>query len=247
MLKTAIITDIHGNFPALRAVMEALNQEDGLDHIFVLGDMIGIGPYSNEVLDLLFSQKRITMLSGNHDESVLALLNDKEYPASHIKSKAHHQWIAERLQPAFLEQLASLPRKLDLTIADHKVLLCHYHIEKNKLSVPISQDPFSTIVDPSLFNLQQLFHDHQDSLIGFGHHHPHHYFKDESTIFLNPGSLGCTKNDLAPFAIVTFEKETISVEIKYAQYDKSAFLASYEKLQVPDRDFILKVFHGVGS
>jgi hypothetical protein len=37
------------------------------------GDIIGIGPHRN--LDLLFSRKNLSMITGNHDEAVLALLN----------------------------------------------------------------------------------------------------------------------------------------------------------------------------
>lgn len=54
--------------------------------------MIGIGPYSNEVLHLLFSRKDVSMITGNHDEAVLALAKGEEYPTSHssVRSEEHH-------------------------------------------------------------------------------------------------------------------------------------------------------------
>nr|WP_084065446.1 metallophosphoesterase family protein [Paenibacillus stellifer] len=52
----AVITDIHGNSPALRAVLEDISNKE-IDHIFCLGDMVGIGPDSNQVLEMLTEQK----------------------------------------------------------------------------------------------------------------------------------------------------------------------------------------------
>lgn len=81
-------------------------------------------------------------------------------------------------------------------------------------------------------------------MICFGHHHPLHYFIGHNTIYLNPGSLGCNDKPTAPYAIVTIKNNKIKVNIKEVPYDNSSFLKSYHKLRVPERDFILKVFHG---
>ncbi|MNW16961.1 hypothetical protein D3C71_2159920 [compost metagenome] len=45
----------------------------GLISPFCLEDMIGIGPDTNEVLNLLFSRNDVSMIIGNHNEAVLAL------------------------------------------------------------------------------------------------------------------------------------------------------------------------------
>ena len=52
--KIGFITDVHGNAAALRAVLAELAREDDLAHVYGAGDLIGIGPDTNEVLDLLF-------------------------------------------------------------------------------------------------------------------------------------------------------------------------------------------------
>ncbi|GIN58170.1 hypothetical protein J8TS2_24890 [Lederbergia ruris] len=74
-MKFAVLTDIHGNYPALRAVLKEIDRRDDIEHIFCLGDMIAIGPDTNEVLETLFSRKDVSMITGNHDEAVLALVN----------------------------------------------------------------------------------------------------------------------------------------------------------------------------
>lgn len=239
----AIITDIHGNFPALKAALQAIDQTD-VNRIFCLGDMIGIGPDSNEVLDMLFSRDDISMLTGNHDEAVLALLNGENYPNSHSNVRNHHEWIASRIDASFIGKLKRLPRVIELRQGNIEVLMTHYHINQEKLYEHISKDPFSSIVEPSPDNLSNLFSDRQENLICFGHHHPVHYFNHRARTYLNPGSLGCNDKPNARYALVHIAGTQSKIELNEVSYDNTEFLKSYSKLKVPDREFILKVFHG---
>ncbi len=182
-MKAAVIADVHGNAPALKAVLKSIDGQKDIDHIYCAGDMIGIGPDSNEVLRLLFSRTDVSMVTGNHDEAVLALLTGAEYPKSHAETKLHHQWIAKHLDPSFIPLLKGLPRTHRQTIND---LAC----------------------------------------------------------YVNPGSLGCSQKAAARYAVIDFTKKPFSIQFEEVSYDKTTFLASYEKLQVPDRNFILSVFHG---
>jgi putative phosphoesterase len=243
-MKIGVITDIHGNAPALKAVLNKLDKMGDIEHIYCLGDMIGIGPDTNEVLKILFERLDVSMITGNHDEAVLALLKGEEYPLSHAHAKEHHQWISDKMDKGFISKLEQLPRAITLTIGDKSILFTHYHIEQTKLNEHISKDPFSRIVEPSLDNLISLFKGNEANLIGFGHHHPLHFFEDNDTIFLNPGSLGCNSKPTAPYSIVEIEKDKIIVRLEEVSYDNTKFLESYELLQVPERDFLIKVFHG---
>ncbi|WP_315372057.1 metallophosphoesterase, partial [Paenibacillus xylanexedens] len=76
-MKVAILTDIHGNVPALQAVLVDIDSRGDIEHTFCLGDMIGIGPYSNEVIEMLYSRENMIAISGNHEEAVLSLLQNK--------------------------------------------------------------------------------------------------------------------------------------------------------------------------
>ena len=243
-MKFAVITDIHGNAPALKAVLKELDSWQDIEHIYCLGDMIAIGPNTNEVLETLFARKDISMITGNHDEAVLALLKGEEHPLSHSHTKEHHQWVADNMNQQFVPKLEQLSRKIHLTIEGKSILFIHYHIEQSKLHTHISNDPFSKIVEPSLNHLSSLFSGHEEDLICFGHHHPTHFFESDKRIFLNPGSLGCQSKSTAPYSIVEIKKEKIVVSLKEASYDNTIFLQSYELLQVPERDFLIKVFHG---
>ena len=68
-MKRALISDIHGNYEALKAVLEHLREQD-VDETYCLGDIIGYGPNPCECLDLVMSVAKVTIL-GNHDQAAL--------------------------------------------------------------------------------------------------------------------------------------------------------------------------------
>lgn len=242
-MKIAVFTDVHGNLPALKAVLEDIDQKE-VSHIYCLGDMIAIGPNTNDVLDLLFSRKDMTMLTGNHDEAILALIKGEPYPESHQSSLKHHEWIAKRLDSKFIPLLENLPRRISMTIDNVDIYFTHYRIRPDKMDAHISEDPFHSIIEPSLANMEQLFKYFKEKLICFGHHHPRHFFSNGKKTYLNPGALGCQPTPHAPYALIDIKNGEYSIEIKDIPYHNGDFLKSYKTLQVPDREFILKVFHG---
>ncbi|MGB2871143.1 metallophosphoesterase family protein, partial [Psychrobacillus psychrotolerans] len=74
-MKVAILTDIHGNELALRAVLNEIDTKTDVQEIWCLGDMIAMGPDTNEVLNILFDRSDVRMITGNHDEAILALIS----------------------------------------------------------------------------------------------------------------------------------------------------------------------------
>ena len=65
----AVISDIHGNLEALRAVV-ARGEELGVDEWICLGDIVGYGANPNECLELTRNLCRVILL-GNHDEAAM--------------------------------------------------------------------------------------------------------------------------------------------------------------------------------
>ncbi len=64
----ALISDIHGNLEALRAVLADIKNR-GIERIFCLGDVIGYGASPCECLDLV-DERAERCLCGNHDMAV---------------------------------------------------------------------------------------------------------------------------------------------------------------------------------
>lgn len=104
MVKIAVFTDVHGNSPALRAVFDEIDSIGDIEHIFCLGDMIGIGPDTNEILEMVFSRNDVTMTIGNHEIDVLSILDGND-PGSRGEERAHQEWIAKRLESRYAKWL----------------------------------------------------------------------------------------------------------------------------------------------
>lgn len=68
-MKRALISDIHGNYEALTAVLEFISSI-GVEEIVCLGDIIGYGPDPIKCLDLVMNHCQLTIL-GNHDQAAL--------------------------------------------------------------------------------------------------------------------------------------------------------------------------------
>ncbi|WP_246055155.1 metallophosphoesterase family protein [Pseudalkalibacillus caeni] len=232
----AVLTDVHGNFPALKAVLDEIDKMSTAEHIYCLGDMIAIGPDTNKVLETLFARDDVSMVTGNHEDEVLKILNGETRTASGGEGK-HHKWIADRLDPKYIPMLNGLPREIRTNINGHNLLFHHYHQNKEGQFSPIEKTPREEKLD-------YLYMDEQVDFVAFGHHHPVHFFETSSAIYLNPGSLGCFDKPYARYSIVKIDSEAINVSMKEVPYNNQNFLESYNKLQIPESEFILNIFHG---
>ena len=67
MEKIAVISDIHGNYRALKTVLSDIKKR-GIENIYCLGDVIGKGSRPNECLDLL---KDAVMVYGNREDFLI--------------------------------------------------------------------------------------------------------------------------------------------------------------------------------
>jgi putative phosphoesterase len=242
-MKLAIITDIHGNAAALKAVLHEIDQQEDIEKIWCLGDMIAMGPDSNEVLDILFARKDVQMITGNHDEAILSLIAGEGHPDSYKHTREHHEWIASHLHPEHVAKLKTLSRILEANLNGTRILGIHYHIEETKRQAHIQEEPFYTILEPTIENMELMFGDYQADIICFGHHHPEHLFQAKGKTYLNPGALGVSKGDTAPYGIIDLSKEDAEVTIHHVPYDKAVFLEKFERLQVPQREILFKLFY----
>ena len=120
MAKRAIISDIHGNFEALTAVLDDI-QGQGVSEICCLGDVIGYGPNPRECIDACRNFK-FTLL-GNHDNG--ALFDPDGFSSGAEKAIF---WTRRQLEDKTIsgaeerwEFLAQLPR----TVRDNDFMFVH--------------------------------------------------------------------------------------------------------------------------
>lgn len=79
-MKFAVLSDIHGNYPALETVTEHI-EAWGADFVFVAGDIVNRGPRSHDCMRFLQQKKQIKgwqIIRGNHEEYVISRADPKD-------------------------------------------------------------------------------------------------------------------------------------------------------------------------
>ena len=103
-MRIGLISDVHGNLPALRTVLERLDAER-LDRLVCLGDVVGYGGDPEACLELV-REHTDTVIMGNHDAAAAhpwARATFQSYARAAIE--AHAAWLGEDA----LAFLAGLP------------------------------------------------------------------------------------------------------------------------------------------
>jgi diadenosine tetraphosphatase ApaH/serine/threonine PP2A family protein phosphatase len=101
--RVAVISDVHANWHALTAVLEAVDAE-GPDELWFLGDLVGYGPRPNPCCAAV-AERAALSLAGNHDLGVLGELDLEEFTP---EAAAAAVWTRGVLTPESRAQLESV-------------------------------------------------------------------------------------------------------------------------------------------
>jgi predicted phosphodiesterase len=102
-MQVAVLSDIHGNLPALEAVLADID-ETGAEERWCLGDIVGYGASPNRCAGLVAERCQASLV-GNHDLAVLGELDTSTFSAA---ASAAVEWTREHLQQESREYLQSL-------------------------------------------------------------------------------------------------------------------------------------------
>jgi len=127
-MRVAAIYDIHGNLPALEAVIEDIRRE-GIDRVVVGGDILP-GPMPRETIACLLElDLPVEFIQGNGDREVLAQMEGAEtdwYRNAPEQWREPVRWTAQQLRPEQKQLLAGWAKTVRLKIDDlGEVLFCH--------------------------------------------------------------------------------------------------------------------------
>jgi diadenosine tetraphosphatase ApaH/serine/threonine PP2A family protein phosphatase len=101
-VRLAVLSDIHANLAALRAVRDDL---PAVDEVWVLGDIVGYGPQPNEVIVALQEMGARSVL-GNHDAAAIGALDTSWFNPDAARAI---QWTAEVIDDNSRAYMATLP------------------------------------------------------------------------------------------------------------------------------------------
>ncbi len=234
MTRTAIISDIHSNWQALRSVWSRI-EELNCDQIFCLGDIVGYGARPLECLKLL-RDNEVPCVQGNHDALVSDGSQNLHFNEHSLVAVDHNRAL---LSPEQLAYLAGLPTLLK---PEERVFLAHGSPEDRDRYLVYRQD-FRQVSS-------SLFSDGGPGVCFFGHTHfpvaydgdsflscetsPIDLNKDEMMLF-NPGSVGQPRDGDPRASFLVWDSEAETVTFERVKYDVDRAREEILAAGLPDR------------
>jgi len=216
-MRVAVITDIHGNLPALQAALEAI-EEIGADEIYCGGDLVGYGPRPNEVCALI-EDLGIPAIYGNYDYAIGRELTDCgcAYITPHDRDLGQQSvdWTLAHTNQRSKDFMRELPFELRFAMGDQRVRLVHG--SPRKVNEYLFEDK-----PESLYN--RLAASADCDVLVFGHTHKPWIHTYGSVQFVNCGSVGKPKDGdpRGAFAILELIGGRGEASIERAPYDAVA-------------------------
>lgn len=253
-MRVAAVYDIHGNLPALEAVLEDIRQAN-VDQIVVGGDVVP-GPMPRETLGRLLDLDLPThFIHGNGELAILAqmagarngsvtywgTISGARPPESIIDV---YRWTAAQLQPEFEPVLARWPKTLQLEIDRlDQVLFCH--------STPRSETAVFTRLT-SEDRLLSIFEGLNAAVVVCGHTHMQFDRMIGRTRVVNAGSVGMPFGEsgaywllLGPdvqFRHTPYNLAKAAESICASSYPQAQDFAAHNVLQPPSEKQMLEAF-----
>ena len=212
----AAIGDIHGNLPALSAVLEEID-EMGIQTILNTGDCVVGGRWPNEVIDLL-KDRNIPTCQGKMDRTVVRFIRKrktliKKYSEEEFSAL---EWTYENTHSDNLEFLRALPKQARITIESIQMCLCHGSPSGQSITLEEGDDiekyRRQREIDPA-------------DIIICGRTHRSFSRMVDNTLFVNPGSIGISLRDelIATYVQINTEEEPWTVEPRSVPYKIEGF------------------------
>lgn len=245
MERIAIISDIHSNITAFKAVLEDIESR-GIKRIFCAGDLVLRGSSPCEVVDIA-RQKCEVIVKGNADEGAIS------------SSIPHKVWHREKLGEERIKYLNELPMYFDFYVSGSLIRM--FHASKN--------DTHFRVMDfDNVENKMKLFEDEKGvipDIIVYGDIHIQYMQKFYNKTLINVGSVGNVVEDLnhdenikdmsetlqAYYTIIEGEygekqKRPISIQFVRVPYDINKEIEIAKNNNIPSLDnYILELTTGM--
>lgn len=239
-MRLAFLADIHGNLPALEAILEDI-QHRSVDGIVILGDLLARAPFPRETLDLVRALNCIT-LRGNVDNYLLEYADDlRDGIVDTSPRTALNRWTYARVGPQGVDFIRGLPSRLSFA-ADGAAPIALMHaspLAENKGIVPdrsprVKQDFIAArLISPDYRPpaLQSWFADLPEKVIACGHTHLPWVRRHNGHLAFNPGAVGvpCNGDPRAEYALLTWDgvHRRWQVQLRAVRYDLDRLKAGF--------------------
>lgn len=240
-MRLALISDIHGNLPALDAVLADIDARADIDATYHLGDLVGYSSFPNEVVARL-TERGIAGIAGNYDSTVASDYKHcgckSESPRQEELAHISYEYTRRAVSPETKRRLGALPFSLDLRplgghAAGPRLVLVHGTPTLNTLYWTEDRS------DDFCRKMAEVMSLKAGDMMAFGHtHKPWHRVVD-GMHFVNTGSVGRPKDGdwRAGYVRVTLGAGETRVEFVRVSYDLDTTIAGVRAAGLPE-DFV---------
>jgi putative phosphoesterase len=243
-MKVAAIYDIHGNLPALNAVLEEISKISP-DLILVGGDIVS-GPMPRATLNrLLELEIKVYCIQGNADREVVTAFDglplDENMPEDVREATI---WVAKQLEYRHRNFLAQLPKQVVLPIDNlGDMLFCH--------GSPRSDEEIITVATPEA-RLREMLIGVKQNIIVCGHTHMqfNRHLGDKEIV--NAGSVGMPYGEPGAYWLsldsqielrkTTYDLQQAAKDIRNSGYPQAQDFADNNVLTPPTATEAITVF-----
>jgi predicted phosphodiesterase len=239
----AVLADVHGNLPALEAVLSHLEAQGGAEEIWVLGDLAVFCPYPLQVLEWLTALPKARFLQGNTDRylvtgrrpSQIAAEDEaqwKKMPAFLEQRDASFRWTVEQLSYKWYSFLGELPFQQRIEVSGYGTVLAVH-------ASPLG-DEVGIWADTSDDELGDILSGIDARLLLSGHTHRQLERLAGQVRVVNGGSVGLPLDgdQRAAYAILDFAGGDCQVAFHRVAYDVEEVIASLEELEHPALEWV---------
>lgn len=235
-MKIALLSDIHGNYTALKAVLNDIEQMRP-DRIVVLGDIVFKGPQPELCLEAVRNLK-VPVIRGNIDELVgtgkiqPGFAKSPEHEAALLEEMA---WTRSRLSEEQLRYLAELPFLHEEQLTAVLKLRCVHANPQNILD--------NILPDAPLDQFERMFEGTDAQLVAYAHIHQPYVRTVKGRTLLNTGSVGLPfdGDPRSSYAIIDAEGDSRSVTLRRVSYNIEETVRAYEGSGHPFPDSVIPV------
>lgn len=236
-MRIACISDIHGNAPALEAVLRDIDGR-GIERILCAGDLVGFGPFPNEAIALL-RERKIPCVMGNYDAKVLKFPDKKKKWKKKKRPESYEslKWTWKRLSEESRGFLAGLPFSHEDAVGGYSLLMAHGSMRSYKDYVPATTPETE---------LAELLDGRAPGLFITGHTHVPYFTRIGATFVAGCGSAGkpVEGSPDVSYVIVSFG-ESVTGEVARVSYDVERLCAALIEQGLPEV-FAEQFRHGKG-
>lgn len=224
--RIAVLSDVHGNLTALEAVLTHI--EAGISRIFNLGDMVGKGPRSAEVVDRCRAVCEV-IVQGNWD----ALVSQGHDPDQPVR-----EWHRAQLGEERLSYLAALPGSFDFMLSGRRARM--FHASQLGIYDRVHETGTRQEHRAMFANTPFTGFGPEPHIVGYGDIHTAYVLNFEGRTLFNAGSVGNPLDiPLACYAVLqgTYEAEAVhpwSLHFVRVPYDIEGEIAAAEAGGMPD-------------